>query len=81
MTEHQTPDPQWPCARCGRPKAEHVLVNWSDAPHVGAAALVCPTAIYEARPFSSDAGDGNQPRRSDAVDPAAPRTVNGPTRD
>lgn len=27
------------------------------------------------------AGDGNEPRHSDAVDPAAPRTVNGPTRD
>jgi hypothetical protein len=35
------------CARCARPKSEHVLVNCSNDSFVGQAVLVCPTAIWK----------------------------------
>jgi hypothetical protein len=35
-----------PCARCGRPKDEHILVNATDGVVVGQFVLLCPTATY-----------------------------------
>lgn len=34
------------CQQCGELRTEHWLVNYADGPHVGKAALLCPTAIY-----------------------------------
>lgn len=34
------------CARCGRLQSEHALVNHAEGPHIGASALVCPTALF-----------------------------------
>lgn len=34
------------CSQCGRLESEHALVNFADGPHIGAAVLVCPKAIF-----------------------------------
>jgi hypothetical protein len=34
------------CSQCGRLESEHLLVNFSDGPQVGAPVLVCPKAVF-----------------------------------
>lgn len=36
------------CIKCGRGEADHLLVNYNDGPFVGAAVLICPTAVFVA---------------------------------
>jgi hypothetical protein len=34
------------CGNCGKPKAEHHVVNFADGPLVSGETLVCPSAIW-----------------------------------
>lgn len=36
------------CIYCGRGEAEHLLANYADGPHVGAAVLICPKSTFVA---------------------------------
>jgi hypothetical protein len=36
------------CIHCGRGEADHLLANYADGPHVGAAVLICPKSTYVA---------------------------------
>jgi hypothetical protein len=63
-----TPDPidhrldRVRCAHCDRVQSEHQLVNFADGPHVGAPALICPTAVFQ-DPWTTQATPGARARR------------------
>lgn len=40
-----------PCGNCGKDRTAHRLANFADGPKVGAAFLVCPTAVWSDDPM------------------------------